>query len=56
MRICEGNDFDDKISREELVKQYKEYIEKNDCYYELCFPHINEIENNKYMMIPETKK
>ena len=28
MRICEGNDFDDKISREELVKQYKEYIDE----------------------------
>lgn len=27
MRICEGSDFDDKISRQDLVEQYKEYIE-----------------------------
>lgn len=27
MRICEGSDFDDKISREDLVEQYQEYIE-----------------------------
>ncbi len=27
MRICEGSDFDDKISRQDLVEQYHEYIE-----------------------------
>ncbi|HMU87799.1 MAG TPA: AAA family ATPase [Agitococcus sp.] len=27
MHICEGSDFDDKISRQDLVEQYQEYIE-----------------------------